>query len=121
MINVNEIKFWSYVKKSNDCWIWLAYKDKDGYGTFRVGDKKYRAHRISYFLSRGNVPHLYVCHSCDNPSCVNPDHLWEGTNSENQLDCSKKGRKPKQRPKSFKLLMKKITKTRKRNEFGMFV
>lgn len=64
-----------------------------GRGFFRAGDKIVQAHRFSWFLSHGKEPgRLLVCHSCDVPSCVNPGHLWAGTQKENMQDCISKGR-----------------------------
>lgn len=98
-------RFWSKVAKSADpdgCWIWTAGKYKDGYGSFNlagrrgvVGQETY-AHRISWLIHRGPIPNdMCVCHNCptgDNPSCVNPVHLWLGTHHQNMLDREAKGR-----------------------------
>lgn len=74
------------------CWLWEKATDKDGYGIVRVGRQIVRATRLSYSLFKGSPEKLCVCHTCDTPACVNPDHLWIGTHSENMLDCSSKGR-----------------------------
>jgi len=75
------------------CWVWMAYVDKDGYGIFRFNGKMQRAHRVSYALHIKQPPEdLLVCHSCDNPSCVNPNHLFLGTDQDNVVDRDKKGR-----------------------------
>jgi len=85
-------KFWSKVKKTNKCWWWSAAKDGCNYG--RLGNKK--AHRVSYEMHFGKIPKgIYVCHSCDNPSCVNPEHLFLGTQKQNMLDMVRKGRQNK--------------------------
>lgn len=89
-------RFWSKVNKGlrpDDCWIWTAGKS-NGYGIFRVGDNKtISAHRYSYILHNGKEPgSLFVCHRCDNPSCVNPDHLFLGTQGDNIQDMIDKGR-----------------------------
>lgn len=78
------------------CWFWMASTDYDGYGKLTVTtDKKrpIRAHRFSYEHFKGPIPPgALVCHRCDVPSCVNPDHLFVGTNSDNMMDCIRKSR-----------------------------
>jgi len=74
------------------CWPWLASTAK-GYGQIKDGVRMRKAHRVAYALAHGAAPsELFVCHRCDNPKCVNPAHLFLGTNSDNQLDSSAKGR-----------------------------
>jgi hypothetical protein len=79
----------------NGCWEWQAYKDKKGYGGFGVMHKRVeRAHRYSYRNFRGSIPvGMCVLHACDNPSCVNPAHLWLGTDLDNATDRDAKGRR----------------------------
>ncbi len=84
---------------SSGCWLWAGTKLPQGYGLFRTGSirdgtRRYeRAHRASWRLHRGEIPEsLQVCHACDTPSCVNPDHLFLGTARENTLDMVRKGR-----------------------------
>jgi hypothetical protein len=78
------------------CWLWEKGKDADGYGQFYFEGSNQRAHRVSYQLYVGALPSgLCVCHRCDNPSCVNPDHLFLGTIGDNNIDRHKKGRSPK--------------------------
>lgn len=86
-------RFWEKVRKDEGCWEWTACKDKDGYGFFRLDGKNLKAHRFALALEGKNIEEgKFVCHSCDNPSCVNPAHLWIGDNRENQIDASNKGR-----------------------------
>lgn len=79
-------------KKENGCWEWL--KSKGGkYGKLHWMSKCLSAHKASYLAFKGGVPEgLQVCHTCDNPICVNPDHLWLGTAKENMRDCISKNR-----------------------------
>lgn len=90
------LKFFKCIKIPNDknhCWIWEKSKARKGYGQFYIGKKALRAHRVSYLIFKGNIDTgLLVCHTCDNPSCVNPHHLWLGTNMQNSQDKIKKGR-----------------------------
>lgn len=86
-------RFFENVNKTNSCWIWIGSKTSDGYGTFGYARIIYYAHRFSYEFHNGKIPKgMFVCHKCDNPSCVNPEHLWVGTHSDNMKDASKKGR-----------------------------
>ena len=92
-------RFWDKVDVGppEECWIWTASKNSlSGYGKFNAGEKKYNsAHRYSYFIHKGAIPDgMFVCHVCDNPPCVNPNHLWVGTASENTIDMLSKGRRP---------------------------
>lgn len=94
-------RFWSKVRKGkpDECWEWKSYFDKDGYGVMRFHIVKLnkrvgvRTHRISYFLHhRELVEDMCVCHHCDNPKCVNPKHLFLGTQGDNTHDRDIKGR-----------------------------
>lgn len=86
--------FFYYVEKTPSCWIWHGCKSEDGYGRFtskHLG-KRLRAHRFSWFLKYGEEPINFGCHHCDNPICVNPNHLFDGTHSDNAKDMGRKGR-----------------------------
>lgn len=88
-------RFLKYVniKSKNECWEWTGTLDKYGYGVFSVKRDSIKAHRFSYLSWYGYIDNkLEVCHSCDNPCCVNPMHLWQGTQSENTKDRHQKGR-----------------------------
>jgi len=82
----------------NGCWVWTAWRNKRGYGYTSNGvkEKNVEAHRMSWRVHFGDIPvGMFVCHRCDNPSCVNPGHLFLGTHQDNVTDCAKKGRNVK--------------------------
>lgn len=88
-----EIRFWERVSKTDSCWIWMASCTNDGYGTIKKGGKHVLTHRLSWHMAYGPIPDgLSVLHSCDNPPCVNPDHLFLGTQKDNMRDMINKGR-----------------------------
>jgi hypothetical protein len=75
------------------CWLWTGVTTPDRYGLFRLAGRRERAHRFAWEMEHGAIPGaMFVCHRCDTPPCVNPAHLFLGTNSDNMLDCSRKGR-----------------------------
>lgn len=84
----------SKVEKSEGCWNWMARKTPQGYGRISVGNVNKLAHRVAFELMVGPIGNLHVLHRCDNPSCVNPAHLWLGTNADNVADKVSKGREP---------------------------
>lgn len=100
-----ERRFWAKVNKSGpipahvphlgECWEWTAYRMANGgYGQIRLPKKNLSAHRASWLLTYGAIPEgMQVCHKCDNPPCVRPDHLFVGTAQDNMRDMIAKGRK----------------------------
>jgi hypothetical protein len=78
--------------QQNGCWLWTGTRTGGGYGKW-LGQ---RAHRFAYSAAKGAIPAgMFVCHACDNPLCVNPDHLWLGSHSDNMRDMDRKGRRGK--------------------------
>jgi hypothetical protein len=94
-------RFWDKVDKTpgqgpkGQCWVWVGSRNKTGYGTLGMTPRyaSFLAHRLSWFIAHGSLPNtLLVLHHCDNPPCINPDHLFLGTQKDNMLDCKAKGR-----------------------------
>lgn len=93
--DVVRARFWAKVQKTPTCWIWTAHRDYKGYGQFRskhIGGFWF-AHRLSWIINHGEImDDSWVLHKCDNPACVNPDHLYLGTSDDNIADMIIRGR-----------------------------
>lgn len=89
-------RFWRKVDKTsnpNGCWLWTGCRIQDGYGRGSIKSRLFLAHRMAYHIQFGPIPeHLKCLHRCDNPPCVNPEHLWIGTDQDNSIDRELKGR-----------------------------
>ena len=86
-------RFWEKVRKTNQCWIWEGARNRLGYGEIGMNGKVCKAHRVAWELVNGEIPpQKMICHACDNPQCVRPEHLFLGDGVINMQDAQKKGR-----------------------------
>jgi len=93
-----EYRFWSQVNKTDGCWTWTGTCNRFGYGILGIKGHMKLTHRLSYEFVYGPIADgLCVCHTCDNPPCVNPAHLFLGTHADNMHDMAVKGRRKKPR------------------------
>ena len=86
--------FWTFVQigDKNECWPWMGFKTVRGYGRASWHGQTRGSHRIAFMLTYNRWPALNVCHSCDNPSCCNPEHMFEGSQADNTIDMARKER-----------------------------
>lgn len=97
MTEADVTRFWSKVDRRGpeECWEWKCGRGDFGYGAFSIKHRNRGAHRVAWVLSNGPIPRgMWVCHSCDNPPCCNPAHLFLGTHQDNEDDKTAKGRRP---------------------------
>lgn len=91
-------RFWKRVQRTESCWIWTGHKAHAGHGQYSVWFKdpecrfNFKAHRLVWMLLRNSSPQGFLCHRCDVPACVNPDHVYEGTQKDNMRDRDERGR-----------------------------
>lgn len=85
-------RFWEQVDQTDSgCWEWTGARTQKGYGRMSVDDADRYAHRLSHLLHHGDPDESFVLHHCDNPPCVNPDHLYAGNRGDNQRDAEERG------------------------------
>lgn len=112
MTDLRERFMTKFVRVEHGCWEWTAYQTKRGYGCIGVGSKSVLAHRVAWLLFRGEFDGaLHVLHSCDNPCCVNPEHLFLGDHVANMSDMAQKGRSTHGSAKSCSKITEDIVRT----------
>ncbi len=101
LVNITEKekqRFFKKIKRTVGCWPWTATRDSCGYGQIGIRGRTMNAHRLSWLIHKGDIPKgigshgMCVLHTCDTPSCVNPEHLFLGSQADNMADCRAKGR-----------------------------
>jgi len=99
----DKCRLFYYMKKTEDCWIWIGGVNRYGYGKVMKGNMTTVASRLSYTVFKGDIKEgMFVCHTCDTPSCINPDHLWLGTHQDNMDDMVRKNRQYRSKNKKDK-------------------
>jgi len=115
-------RFWAKVdiRSHDECWPWVASRKRQGYGQFKLDGGMRLTHRVIWELMYGEIPDgMNVCHRCDNPPCVNPSHLFLGTQADNMADMTKKGRQASgERHPKAKLSLADVRNIRERNATG---
>lgn len=117
-----EERFWNKVDTgaTGGCWLWTGAKNEKGYGVIGRGGRgsgNEKAHRVSWMIHFGPIPDgLFVCHKCDNPACVNPDHLFLGTNDDNVQDMVSKNRNARGETSYAKLTEEQVIDIRQRHK-----
>lgn len=93
-----ETRLWAKAEAVGECLEWTGARNSAGYGHLKDGKTSFSAHRVAWVATNGEIPPgAFVCHHCDNPSCIRPDHLFVGTHADNQRDKAHKGRSAKNR------------------------
>ena len=112
-------RFWENVtigETDDHCHVWNAHVNQKGYGRLHVGGRNIMAHRFAWVLKQGTIPDGYIiCHSCDNPPCVNWRHLWIGTHADNIRDRDRKGRHKPHSREHYQNMQRQCVKARQAN------